>query len=102
MSFVVWGRRGQPRKLLLPDGEQANRDIFENLEDIRRQYPNDGDSQVEVIVHSSLEHGEYLVKPEAITRSVDRFCGSDAVLPLKKGNISTASSPRLNTELERL
>lgn len=94
MSFVVWGRRGQPRKLLLPDGKRLIVTFPKDLRDIRRQFPNGGDTQVEVMVHSFLEHGEYLVKPEAITRSVGRFRGSDAVLPLKKGNISTASSPR--------
>lgn len=84
----VLRRLGQTRSASEADlarWQKADRDISEDLEDIRRQYPNDGDNHVEVIVHSSLEHGEYLVKPEAITRSVGRFCWSDAVLPLKKG-----------------
>lgn len=32
----------------------------EDLEDVRRKYPRDGDIQVEVVVHGSVEHSHYL------------------------------------------
>ncbi|KAL7937419.1 bacterial low temperature requirement A domain-containing protein [Trichoderma chlorosporum] len=60
MSFAVHGRRRRPTELLLPDGRKIIVTLPENLEDIRRKYQGDDDTQVEVVVHGSVEHGQYL------------------------------------------
>lgn len=60
MSSALQGRRRRPQELLLPDGRKIIVTLPEDLEDIRRKYPRDDDFQVEVVVHGSIEHGQYL------------------------------------------
>ncbi|EHK24411.1 uncharacterized protein TRIVIDRAFT_29877 [Trichoderma virens Gv29-8] len=60
MSSTLPGRRRRPQELLLPNGKKIIVTLPEDLEDIRRKYQNDRDTQVEVVVHGSIEHSQYL------------------------------------------
>ncbi|KAM0257835.1 hypothetical protein ACHAQJ_004139 [Trichoderma viride] len=60
MSSALQGRRRRPQELLLPNGKKIIVTLLEDLEDVRRKYPRDGDIQVEVVVHGSVEHSDYL------------------------------------------
>lgn len=60
MSSALQGRRRRPQEILLPDGKKIIVTLPEDLEDVRRKYPRDGDIQVEVVVHGSVEHSHYL------------------------------------------
>lgn len=57
---MLQGRRRRPHEILLPDGKKIVVTLLEDLEDVCRKYPRDGDIQVEVVVHGSVEHGLYL------------------------------------------
>ncbi|UKZ59020.1 uncharacterized protein TrAtP1_000340 [Trichoderma atroviride] len=60
MSSTLQGRRRRPQEMLLPDGKKIIVTLPEDLEDVRRKYPRGGDIQVEVVVHGSVEHSQYL------------------------------------------
>ncbi|KAL7963623.1 bacterial low temperature requirement A domain-containing protein [Trichoderma compactum] len=60
MSSALQGRRRKPQELLLPNGKKIIVTLPEDLEDIRRQYQGDNDTQVEVVIHGSIEHSQYL------------------------------------------
>jgi hypothetical protein len=60
MSSALQGRRRRPQELLLPNGKKVIATLPEDLDDIRRKYSRDGDVQVEVVIHGSVEHSHYL------------------------------------------
>ncbi|KAL6698953.1 bacterial low temperature requirement A domain-containing protein [Trichoderma pleuroticola] len=60
MSSALQERRRKPQELLLPNGKKIIVTLPEDLENIRRQYQGDNDTQVEVVIHGSIEHSQYL------------------------------------------
>ncbi|KAK5997012.1 hypothetical protein PT974_02361 [Cladobotryum mycophilum] len=60
MSATPSGRRRRPQELQLPDGKKIIVSLPEDLEDLQRKYANNDEIQVEIVVHGSTEHGEYL------------------------------------------
>lgn len=60
MSSPLQGRRRRPQEFLLPGGKKVIVTLPEDLEDIRRKYVRDNDVQVEIVVHGSVEHNQYL------------------------------------------
>ncbi|KAL7944349.1 bacterial low temperature requirement A domain-containing protein [Trichoderma barbatum] len=60
MSSAQRGRRRRPQELLLPNGRKIIVTLPEDLEDIRRRNRKDDDTQVEVVIHGSIEHSQYL------------------------------------------
>ncbi|EGR52249.1 uncharacterized protein TRIREDRAFT_53747 [Trichoderma reesei QM6a] len=102
MSLAVRGRRRPLQELLLPNGKRIIVTLPEDLEDIRRQYLNDEHAQVEVIVHGSLEHSEYLRQSRDHHEERRQLLREQHGPAFEEWELVHSQLASVNTELERL
>lgn len=62
MSSIYTGRRRRPQEFTLPDGKKVIASLPEDLEDLRRKYGDQHGVQIEIVVHGSPEHSQYLTQ----------------------------------------
>ncbi|KAM0265974.1 hypothetical protein ACHAPA_007333 [Fusarium lateritium] len=60
MSFIPSARRRRPQEFTLPNGKKVIASLPEDLDSLREQHGNRSDVQVEVVIHGSPEHCDYL------------------------------------------
>ncbi|KAM5355648.1 hypothetical protein ACJ41O_002294 [Fusarium nematophilum] len=102
MSFTPSGRRRRPQEFSLPDGTRVIASLPEDLDALREKYGNQDEIQVEIVVHGSAEHCNYLRKTK------DHHEGRRAKLRERHGPAFDewedvqAQLNSVNTELERL
>ncbi|PTB67359.1 hypothetical protein BBK36DRAFT_1140011 [Trichoderma citrinoviride] len=102
MSLAVQGRRRQPQELLLADGKRIIVTLPEDLEDVRRKYLNDDDAQVEVVVHGSLKHSQYLRQSRDHHEQRRQLLREQHGPAFDEWELVHSQLSSVNTELERL
>lgn len=60
MSSTPTGRRRRLQEFHLPDGKKVIAALPEDLDTLRQKYSNSEELQVEVVVHGSTEHADFL------------------------------------------
>ncbi|KAF5678920.1 hypothetical protein FHETE_1029 [Fusarium heterosporum] len=60
MSFVPSTRRRRPQEFTLPNGKKIVASLPEDFDSLREHHGNRSDVQVEVVIHGSAEHTNYL------------------------------------------
>lgn len=60
MSFIPSTRRRRPQEFTLPNGKKVIASLPEDIDSLREQHGNRSGVQVEVVIHGSPEHCDYL------------------------------------------
>ncbi|KAF4970931.1 hypothetical protein FSARC_2127 [Fusarium sarcochroum] len=60
MSFIPSTRRRRPQEFTLPNGKKVIATLPEDLDTLRERYGNQSEIQVEIVIHGSPEHCNYL------------------------------------------
>ncbi|KAF9770817.1 hypothetical protein IL306_011575 [Fusarium sp. DS 682] len=60
MSYIASARRRRPQEFFLPNGKKIIASLPEDLESLREEHGKRSDVQVEVVIHGSPEHCNYL------------------------------------------
>ncbi|KAJ4271655.1 hypothetical protein NW762_000360 [Fusarium torreyae] len=60
MSYIPATRRRRPQEFTLPSGKKVIASLPEDLETLREKYGNQSEVQVEIVIHGSPEHCNYL------------------------------------------
>jgi hypothetical protein len=60
MSYIASARRRRPQEFFLPNGKKIIASLPEDLESLREEHGKRSDIQVEVVIHGSPEHCDYL------------------------------------------
>ncbi|CAM1504207.1 Fc.00g017980.m01.CDS01 [Cosmosporella sp. VM-42] len=59
-TMSLSGRRRRPQEFTLPNGKKVIVSLPEDIDDLRQKYGNRDEIQVEIVVHGSLEHLNYV------------------------------------------
>ncbi|KAM0440732.1 hypothetical protein ACHAPT_000033 [Fusarium lateritium] len=60
MSSIPSARRRQPQRFTLPNGKEVIVSLPEDFDNLRKKYGSQDEIQVEVVLHGSAEHSNYL------------------------------------------
>lgn len=60
MSFIPPTRRRRPQEFTLPNGKKVIASLPEDIDELREKHGNRRDVQVEIVIHGSQEHHNYL------------------------------------------